>query len=217
MSEPGKPWRNLARVWKAPFLDWWIVSVLASALYPTLFALSANWYALSATKIAWLLAVVGATLPLTAYFLVRFVGQLFTLAGPKVATAWRSYLEPGTFALLCSGFLFLLFGGALQALFPSPIAHIAIFALFAALLARLFIRGRQRYFNLVLLALILVAGVTWIGSFASYKVSAATAVGTAGSESLANAPFVERPNIYFFIYDAYGSEDAYLRGRFERS
>ena len=211
MIEFGKPWGDRAWLWNARFLDWWIVSLFASALYPTVFALSANWYALSSAKIVWLLAVVGAALPLATYLFVRLLGGLFTLAGPRVTTAWRSYFEPGSLALLCSGFLFLLFEGTLQAVIQSPIVHRGLFALFAALLAWLFIKGRQRYFNSVMLTLILVAAATWIASFASYKISAVVPEATAGSESLSNISFAERPNIYFFIYDAYSSRDAYLK------
>ena len=78
---------------------------------------------------------------------MRLLGGLFTLGGPRATTAWRSYFEPVSLALLCSGFLFLLFAATFQALIRSPTAHIGLFALFAALLARLFIKGRQRYFS----------------------------------------------------------------------
>lgn len=211
MIELDKPWRNRSWTLDARFLDWRIVSLFVSALYPTVFALSLNWYALSSAKIVWLLAVVGAALPLAAYLLVRLLGGLFTLGGPRATTAWRSNFEPVSLALLCSGFLFLLFAATFQALIRSPIAHIGLFALFAALLARLFIKGRQRYFNAAMLTLILVAGATWIASFASYKISALAGDAPAGPEGLAKLSFVETPNIYFFIYDAYSSRDAYLK------
>ncbi len=120
MSEVKSSW--MRQVWDAPFLDWWIVSLLAAALYPTVFALSMNWYALSDSKILWLLAVVGIAAPIAAYAAIRIIGGLFTLGG--AGATWRSYIQPILVALLCSAFLFLLFYQTLYMLMPARTARL---------------------------------------------------------------------------------------------
>jgi hypothetical protein len=205
---PGKPVRTaFQKFWDSPFLDWRVVALLASAAYPTIFALSQNWYALSSTKIVWLIVAVAFALPLLTYSAVILVGLL--LRGFGLVGKWPGRIEAALVAIFCSLFLFLLFGGALLAVLPNEIVIFALFLLAAAALAWLFLRGRQRYFSFVVLALFLVAGLSWITSFVSYQLSPLTRATRAEARDLSAAKLTDRPNIYFFIYDAYGNRESY--------
>ena len=199
--------RAFRKFWDWSFLDWWIVALLASAAYPTIFALSQNWYALSAAKIVWLIAVVAIALPLLAYGAVFLVGLLLRGIDPR--EPWPRRVEATLVAVLCSLFLFMLFGGSLLAILPNEVVIIGLFLVATAALAWLFVRGGQRYFSGVLVALILVAGLGWIGSFVSYQFSPLARATRAETRDLSVAQFTDRPNVYFFIYDAYGNRDAY--------
>lgn len=201
--------RAFQKFWDSPFLDGRVVAFLASAAYPTIFALSQNWYALSSTKIVWLIVVVALALPLLAYSAVILVGLL--LRGVGLGEKWSGRIEAALLAILCSLFLFLLFGGALLAVLPNEIVIIVLFLMAAAALAWLFVRGGQRYFSFVLIALILVAGLSWIASFVSYQLSPMARATRAEARDFSAAKLTDRPNIYFFIYDAYGNRDAYRR------
>jgi hypothetical protein len=197
------------KLWDAPFLDWWLVALLASAVYPTIFALSQNWYALSSAKIAWLIAVASIALPLLAYAAVFLLCALLRLASPE--GTWPGNIEAALVAVLCSLFPFLLFGGALLASLPNGTVIAGLFVMVAGGLAWLFLRGGQRYFSGVLIALTLVAGLSWIVSFVSYQLSPLARQARAEGLDFSDAKLAVRPNIYFFIYDAYGSRDAYQK------
>jgi hypothetical protein len=188
-------------------LDWWVVALAASAIYPTVFALSKNWYGLSASKILWLIAVVAIAVPLLAYGAVFLVSALLRRIG--LGKAWPRHIEAALVAVLCSVFLFLLFGGALLAVLPNAAVIAGLFLVTSSGLAWLFIGGGQRYFTSVLVALIAVAGLSWVASYLSYQLSSFARATHAEAADLSAAKLADRPNIYFFIYDAYGNRDAY--------
>ena len=185
------------------------MALVASTAYPTIFALSQNWYALSSAKIVWLITVVAIALPLLAYGAVFLVGLLLRRIAP--GEAWPRRIEATLVAVLCSLFLLLLFGGALLAVFPNEIVTVGLFFMAAAGLAWLFLRDGQRYFSFVVIALMLVAGLSWIVSLVSYQLSPLARATRAEARDFSVAKFTDRPNIYFFIYDAYGNRDAYRK------
>lgn len=209
MSMAGSARRGLRRIWNAPALDWWIVALIAAAAYPTIFALSKNWYALSSAKIVWLLAVVALALPLAVYALIALLGYVMRSVSP--AGKWPRIVQAVLVALSCSVFLFVLFGGTLLDLLESDAAIAVLFAVVAAGVAWLFLRDGQRYFSSILLALTFIAGLSWIASYASYQLSPLAREARAEAHDFSRVKLVDRPNIYFFIYDAYGSREAYRR------
>jgi hypothetical protein len=187
--------------------------VLLSALYPTIFALANNWYAVSPGKIAWLLAaaaVAGVAVYALAELAVAVIGWVSAASGLRPRESLISALRRCLFAVVCPALLFALLAGTLSILLKSFAAVGIAFVATVVGLCFLFGHGRQRYFNVALGFLTLLAAGTWLLSLGKHYISAAeSATIIDRKEAFELAQLTERPNIYFFIYDAYGSDAAY--------
>ncbi len=189
-----------------------VAAVLLAVYYPTLFAISKNWYAFNAGELVSLLVGAGAfgvvlwtiyrTLyPLLARLLVGSVG-----------------VEPGTakkrasaivLAVVCVWSMFLLLDGTLLDVLGGKLPVRVAFILTLIGVGWLFVRGRIAAYNAVLAAISIAALAEFATSFWSYKAPTATNVPQIAVQDFEVARFITKPNIYFFIYDSYGSSDAY--------
>src|SRR5688500_18058850 len=100
-------------------LDRFWIAILFSALYPTIFALSNNWYSISPDKVVWLLA--GAVLGGVAFYApvklgVSAFGCLIALLRPTAGDSWICFLRAALFAVACTVLLFSLLAGTIRAL-----------------------------------------------------------------------------------------------------
>ncbi|MDX2199519.1 MAG: hypothetical protein SF069_11185, partial [Phycisphaerae bacterium] len=183
-------------------------AVLATVT-PTLFVLSQNWYALSPAKSAWLVAaalVAGialAALISAVSFLAVRAAALFAGFTPDRAEAIRNTVFGIASGFVVSALLY----RSLQGLLPIAYGPIvASAAIIAAIVAAFFVR-RHDVVNRFLAIFAVVACVGWATSVASSVPPNATAL----RRDFERAKFASKPNIYLFIYDAYGSRDVYER------
>jgi hypothetical protein len=187
--------------------------LLLSTIYPTVFALSNNWYSVGEDKLLWLLgaSLVAALLMAAIVELVVALARLaLRLARVEAADAWTWTARATIYAILSAAVLFILLDGTLLKALGSSIAVRVAFVLSAAGAVWLFMRRRQRYVSGLLAVLIFASGLGWLWSWAEVKVWApASAKFLVDKAAFEQARFVERPNIYLFIYDAYGSRDVY--------
>ena len=208
-AEPIR-WRTLAWVGDSLALP-----ILLGALYPTVFALSNNWYSISSGKVLWLLAAcvaVGLLLAAFAAAAAALARLTLTLAGTAAVDRWAPIARAVVAALACAAILFVLLDGTLQDALRSPIAVGAAFLLAVPAIAWLFIGGRQRYFSGLLAVLTLASAAGWLWSWAEVKLWApASAKFLAEKDPFEQARFAHKPNIYLFIYDAYGNRDLYQK------
>ena len=199
----------------AKLLDQRWIAVLLSTIYPTVFALSNNWYAISGVKIAWLLMIAvaaGLAAWLAVEILISVVDWLLAFLDPRAHRLWSRYGGRSLVALLCSGSLFVLLNGTLREALGGPRLVGAAFLLVTAGLVFLFTGERQRYFTGVLGLLTLVSAASWLFSGGVHKLMAHGAGNfLTEKQAFETATLSAKPNVYFFIYDAYGSRDAYLK------
>ena len=191
-----------------------LAPVLA-AFYPTVFALSNNWYSISPRKVLWLLGaslIAGALVAVASEFMVGPLRLAFRLTGVGAAEAWSRTVQAAVLAVACVAMLFVLLQGTLLAALVSPYAVGAALVLSAIGTVWLFVRGRQRHFSRILAVLTLVSGLGWFWSWAEVKFRTPASAGLlVGRHAFEHARFAHKPNIYLLIYDAYGSREVYQR------
>lgn len=200
---------DLSNRYSSRFRAFWL-TILLAFLYPLLHALSNNWYAISKQKIAWLFCAF-ALAALAAYGLARilaaFVLSILNKAGRP---SWVA-LAPGAAIGLVAGVVLstLMQSTLVQATGSTAGAIAASFACTAAI-AALCAQGRAIYVNAFMALLSSMAfadsAIDLINHnwFPSHDASLAT-----GATGFGAPRFKTKPNIYVFIYDAYGSGDVY--------
>ena len=207
--------RAAAKPRLALLLDRLWVAVVLSALYPTIFALSNNWYSIGTEKIIWLVAVsvaAGLAVYLLVEIVVAAIDSILAVVHPAARDVWARFVRPSLFAAACAAILFVLLAGTLEEPLRGRTGVEVAFAAATVGIGVLFAKGLQRYFIMALGLLIMLATGSGLLSFGEYLVSTpATAKRIARKGALELAKFAERPNIYLFIYDAYGSEAAYRK------
>jgi hypothetical protein len=195
--------------------DSFALAPVLAAFYPTVFALSNNWYSISQRKVLWLLGaslIAGALVAAASQFMLGPLRLAFRLIGVGAAEAWSRTVQAAVLAVACITMLFVLLQGTLLAALVSPYAVGAALGLSAVGTVWLFVRGRQRYFSSMLVLLILVSGLGWLWRWVEVKFWVpASARLPVGRRAFEHAKFVHKPNIYLFIYDAYGSREVYQR------
>lgn len=182
------------------------ITVILATLYPTVFVLSQNWYALSTWQSLWLLGV--SILSGAAVFAA--VEGAFRLSGWRPAAGPAASEVPAravALGLVCAGLFFFLLIATLRHAVPYTVPLVAGYFALAAAFAWFFLRGLQRYVNTFLVILVAVASSAWILS----ATTADSQVITGARPDFEDAKFRTRPNIYLFIYDAYGSDDVYKK------
>jgi hypothetical protein len=186
-------------------------AILLSVLYPTLFAFSQNWYTASGRE--WVLlgglafgfglmvAVLYHVLaPLAAVLLSR-------VAGRDGKTKAKPIAHAVLLAVACVVPFFLLLDGTFRDMLGGPRRVLALQLVVLAAAAWLFRRGHSAKYSAVLAT----ASAASIVSFAAIYLVAPRSgkAEIAKTQDFETATLKAKPNIYFFIYDAYGSEQVY--------
>jgi len=186
---------------------------LFAVLYPTVFALSNNWYSIGERKILWLLAasiVAGLAILLLVEVSVALLRLALAAAGLAAAHTWAARTRAVLLSVASIAVLFILLDGTLTKALRGAIAVGAALIVCILLTAWLLLRGGQKYVNGLLATLILASGLGWLWSWGEVKLLApASARFLAERAPFELARFAVKPNIYLFIYDAYGSRDVY--------
>ena len=189
--------------------SWWSssgVTIVLAALYPTVFVVSQNWYAMS----LWQSLFLVTTATVAGLVVFGVVDGAFRIAGwrPAASGATREVSARAVaLGLVCAGLICFLLIATLKAAVPSTIALVVVFFVLAAAFGWAFRQGVQRYVNLFLAALIGVASLTWVLGAAGAPRQILASI----KPDFETAVFGSKPNIYLFIYDAYGSEDVYRK------
>lgn len=192
----------LANAWAGP-----AASVVLAVLYPTVFVLSQNWYALHSSQIVWLL-VVAVLAGIAVYTLLEILLRAAaTLLGDRASPAADRLARAIVFAAATAGLVFLLLQPTVKTALPSTALRYAALIVAAAILALVFARGGHRYVNNFLGLLVVVASASWAASMFD---TSPDEIGKQRQDFEA-ARFTNKPNIYLFIYDAYASADAYRK------
>jgi hypothetical protein len=189
---------------------WWpyAATVVLATVAPTLFVLSQNWYAVHSTKALWLVGTslaAGLVLAVLLEMVARALAFVASRGRSDAAKidASRNVVFPLIGAVILSALLF----RTLQPAMPSRTFLIAACVAFAVVLVWAYARGGQRIVNTFLAILSLVAASSWAVGALTAKAPEANEI----RQEFETAKFKTRPNIYLFIYDAYGSRDVYER------
>jgi hypothetical protein len=182
-------------------------AVVFATLYPTIFVLSQNWYALHPTQTAWLILV-----SIVAGLAIYAVAELALKASDWIAVRWRGEPLPGqvrpiVFGLLCTAILYALLSRTLKFVFVERYLLVPFYIALAGILIFAFSRGAQRHVSAFLALLAAIAGVSWAASAMDSSQSWIEKV----RQDFESAQFKHKPNVYLFIYDAYSNEDAYRK------
>ncbi len=183
-------------------------TIVLATVAPTLFVLSQNWYAVHFTKALWLVcASLAAGLGLAVLTELVARGLAFIAARGKnkaaVVTSFRNFLFP----LISAIILCVLLYRTLQPVMPFRAVQIGMCILFAVVLVVVYGHGGQRIVNTFLTIFSIVAATSWASAALPAKAPQANEI----RQDFETAKFKTRPNIYLFIYDAYGSKDVYER------
>jgi hypothetical protein len=187
---------------------------LLSALHPTVFALSYNWYAISGRKVLWLLgaSLAGGALVFVASALLRaLLERLLKAIGVPAPDEWSRTAQAALVAVACVSTLFVLLYRVMLFTLPGRPAVTAAFALSVLGAAWLFVRRGQRYASGLLAVLTLVSAVTWLWNWAEIASRTPWTPLLAARRDFEDAKLLHRPNVYLLLYDAYGSRDVYQR------
>lgn len=182
-------------------------TVVLSALYPTLFVLSQNWYALHPKQAAWLVVVA-----ILAGFTIYAVAEILLRAGDWIAARWQGktlpeLVRPVIFGLICTAILYGLLSRTLKIAFGERYLVVGFYIALAGILIYAFSRGAQRHVSAFLALMATIASVSWAAGAMDSSQSWIEKV----SQDFETAKFKHKPNIYLFIYDAYSNEDAYKK------
>lgn len=182
-------------------------AVVLSVLYPTLFVLSQNWYVLNAVQAAWLLAFA-----VIAGLVLYAVAELALRAASWLLRHWRgrplpASVRPVVFGILCAAVISLLLSRTLKMALPDRSLAVPLYVALGALFSWAFLRGAERHVAALLVLLSAIAATSWAVSAMDTSQSWIANV----RQDFERARFKSRPNVYLFIYDAYGSDDAYRR------
>ena len=187
------------------------VAIMLSLLYPTLFAVSKNWYAFNSRELTLLVAgmiLLGIALWLAYLALTPAIVRLLKAFGARAEPA-VPYVAPALLALFCIWAISLFFDGTLRSVFGSKWAARGVSFLAVVGLSWLFVRGKHATFNAILALVSLVCLLEFAMSYVSSTGAGLEQIPLSGEEDFEAAQFATKPNIYFFIYDAYGSGEAY--------
>jgi hypothetical protein len=184
-------------------------AILLSAVYPAVFFLSLNWYALRTGKIVFVLLTTAAV-ALMAYLFIKFaVWTLFTglslLGGLGRYVDRKSTVTLLLTALVCSVIFFFFMYAALESLLTTSTFQLLCLLALTSLIVWLSLNRMLRYWTAILTIMTLTSLATWVQSIVA---------ATATERSLIRTPFnvvrfKHRPNIYLIVYDAYGNRRLY--------
>jgi hypothetical protein len=190
-----------------------VVALLLSAIYPAVFLLSLNWYALRTEKVVFvfLTPVVAA---LAIYLSIRLVvwlpfASLRALGGPAKSIEWESTTNAVLIALAVSAIFFFFMYGTLQKLIMSHILLVSCFIALSALTVWLAVIRRLRYLTAVLAIMTAISLLSWAQSVVAATIEAAAEERRLIRSPLKGVKLKDRPNIYLVVYDGYGNKRQY--------
>lgn len=194
---------RVGKNWASP-----LCTLVLATLYPTLFVLSQNWYTLSLKQSVSLLVIAplaGATVYLIVEGLIRLGAWVEKYVGVRRGeeNGWRREI----FALVAASLVYFLLYRTLKSAFDSIPVLVLVYGMLACVgifVARTWGLGG---INAFLAMLSLVAVLSWFASAASQSVPPFVEK----IRDFESAQFKSKPNIYLFIYDAYGSSDLYSK------
>ncbi|MGE0055331.1 MAG: hypothetical protein AB7S74_14085 [Hyphomicrobium sp.] len=183
--------------------------VVLATVAPTLFVLSQNWYAVHMQKSLWLIGaalLAGISMGVLLEIIVRTAD--FALGRTRLsALSSNSGLRDTLFALAAAGIPSLLLFRSLEAALPSRAMLAALYGAMAIAIVLLFRRVTPRPFLTFFAIFSAVSAANWLASVATAEPPKADTL----TQDFETAVFKSKPNIYLFIYDAYGSKDVYER------
>jgi hypothetical protein len=182
-------------------------TVVLVTLYPTLFVLSNNWYALKGNQIVWLVGVAIAA-GLAMFAILELAFRAFEWLAPRWLPQITAHIRPIVFGIVCGAVMGLLLTQTIKStLHNSRPLVIAVYIALGALFVYVFSRHAQRQANAFLSLFSVVACVNWAVSAMDTSQSWLSKV----RQDFEHVEFKHKPNIYLFIYDAYSSADAYTK------
>jgi hypothetical protein len=186
------------------------VALLLSTVYPAVFLLSLNWYALRAERMAFVI-LTPVAVAVTAYLLIRFaVWSLFAcvraLRGPSKYSEWKTSVSLFLVALACSATFFFFMYGTLQKLFKTDMLLLACFLSLLALTVWLALTRRLRYWSALVGIMTVISLATWAQSVVAATIEAAAEERRLIHSPLKGVKFKDKPNIYLIVYDGYGNK-----------
>ena len=189
------------------------IALLLSAIYPPVFLLSLNWYALNSEKIAFvLLTPIVAALAL--YLCIRLVVwisfvPLRALVRPAGSIEWESATSALLIALAIGVVFFFFMYGTLHELLKGDILLASCFIVLMSLTVWLAVTRRLRYLSAAFAIMTVLSFVTWTESVVAATFEAKAEQRRLIQSPLAGVKFKDKPNIYLIIYDAYGNSRLY--------
>jgi hypothetical protein len=186
-------------------------AILLSVLYPTLFAFSQNWYTASGREWVLLAALAfafGLMIAVLYHVLTPFAAVLLSrVAGLDEETKARAIAQAILLAVACVVPFFLLLDGTFRDMLDGPRRVLALQIAVLAAAAWLFRAGHAAKYAAVLAT---ASAASIVGFAPSYLLAARPGKAEiAKTQDFETATLKPKPNIYFFIYDAYGSEQVY--------
>lgn len=187
----------------------YFLAIVLATLAPTLFVLSQNWYAMHIRKSLWLIGaalVAGIAIAVLLELILRIFA--FLLARTRFQAQRLTLQTRDTlFALSAAGISSVLLFRTLSAAVPSRPVLFALLVASAGATVALFHRLSPRPFVTFLAVFSCVSTASWIASVTTAELPTSEAL----IQDFEKAVFKSKPNVYLFIYDAYGSKDVYER------
>ena len=187
-------------------------AILLSVLYPTLFAFSQNWHTASGREWVFLAALAfafGLVIAALYHVLTPFATVLLSRVAGLEETNARAIAQAILLAVACVVPFFLLFDGTFRDMLGGPRRALALQIAALAAAAWLFRAGHAAKYSTVLA---MASAVSIVGFAQRYLFAPQPDAGKAEiakSQDFETATLKRKPNIYFFIYDAYGSKHVY--------
>jgi hypothetical protein len=186
-------------------------AILLSVLYPTLFTFSQNWYTASGREWVVLAAVAAASglvIAVLYHALTRHSAVVFSrVAGLVDELKARAIAQAILLAVACVVPFFLLFDGTFRDMLDGPRRVLAAQMAALAAAAWVFRAGHVARYCAVLAT---ASAVSVVGFAATYLLEGRPdEAQIAETQDFETATLTRKPNIYFFIYDAYGSRQVY--------
>ncbi len=188
-------------------------AILLSVLYPTLFAFSQNWHTASGREWVFLAAlafVFGLVIVALYHVLTRVATVLLSRVAGLEETNAKAIAQAILLAVACVVPFFLLFDGTFRDMLGGPRRALALQIAALAAAAWLFRAGHAAKYSTVLA---MASAVSIVGFAQRYLFAPQPDAGNAEiakSQDFETATLKRKPNIYFFIYDAYGSKHVYI-------
>lgn len=185
--------------------------ILLSLIYPTMFAFSKNWYAFSSRELTYLLLTllgIGLLLIAVYHVLVPLGVRILEATGHVKSKAVRGWIPAAALATISIGSCYLLLEGTIRDALGGKLQALTTFAIAVTLGVWAFQKGMAGIYASILAVVTLTSTFELARSYVTTRKAPMQATASE-PEDFEAVRFKEKPNIYFFIFDSYGSETAY--------